>query len=65
MRAPIASLLRLDNAQHCHSGIGNMTQEPSRHGIAEHHEMDELVEKLEDTEASSPAWIAVTKALYH
>ena len=33
----------------------DMTQEPSRHGIAEHHEMDELVEKLEKTELSSPA----------
>jgi hemerythrin-like domain-containing protein len=43
----------------------DMTQEPSRHGIAEHHEMDELVEKLEGTEASSPAWIAVAKELHH
>ena len=43
----------------------DMTQEPSRHGIAEHHEMDELVEKLEDIDASSPAWIAVAKELHH
>lgn len=43
----------------------DMTQEPSRHGIAEHHEMDELVEKLEKTEFSSPAWIAVAKELHH
>lgn len=43
----------------------DMTQEPSRHGIAEHHEMDELVEKLRDTEPSSPAWLAVAKELHH
>lgn len=43
----------------------DMTQEPSRHGIAEHHEMDELVEKLEKTALSSPAWIAIAKELHH
>ena len=43
----------------------DMTQEPSRHGIAEHHEMDELVEKLGETDFSSPAWIAVAKELHH
>jgi len=43
----------------------DMTQEPSRHGIAEHHEMDELVEKLEDTDFSSPGWLAVAKELHH
>ena len=43
----------------------DMTQEPSRHGIAEHHEMDELVEKLEETDFSSPAWLAMAKELHH
>lgn len=43
----------------------DMTQEPSRHGIAEHHEMDELVEKLEDTDLSSPGWLVAAKALRH
>lgn len=43
----------------------DMTQEPSRHGIAEHHEMDELVEKLQVTDFSSPAWLAVAKELHH
>ena len=43
----------------------DMTQEPSRHGIAEHHEMDELVEKLEETSYSSPGWIAVARELHH
>lgn len=43
----------------------DMTQEPSRHGIAEHHEMDELVEKLEDTDYSSPGWIVTARELHH
>lgn len=43
----------------------DMTQEPSRHGIAEHHEMDELVEKLEEIDFSSPAWLAAAKELHH
>ena len=43
----------------------DMTQEPSRHGIAEHHEMDELVETLEKTDYSSPAWLATAKELHH
>ena len=41
------------------------TQAASRHGIAEHHEMDELVEQLEDTDFSSPAWLAIAKQLHH
>ncbi|MDB5870066.1 MAG: Hemerythrin cation binding domain protein [Polaromonas sp.] len=43
----------------------DMTQEPSRHGIAEHHQMDKLIEQLDDTERSSPAWLAAAKALHH
>lgn len=35
----------------------------SRHAIAEHHEMDEMVEELEDTEPSSPAWLAKARRL--
>jgi len=41
------------------------TQEPSRHGIAEHHQMDKLIEALETTDRSSPAWLAGAKALHH
>jgi hemerythrin-like domain-containing protein len=37
----------------------------SRHGIAEHHEMDEMVEELMDLEMSSPAWLAKARALHH
>ena len=43
----------------------DMTQEPSRHGIAEHHAMDKLVEKLEGIDLSSPGWIAIAKELHH
>lgn len=41
------------------------TQEPSRHGIAEHHEMDELVEALEGIESASPQWISKAGELRH
>jgi len=43
----------------------DMTQEPSRHGIAEHHQMDKLVETLESTDFSSPAWLAAARELHH
>ena len=43
----------------------DMTQEPSRHGIAEHHQMDKLVEALEDIDFSSPAWLATARELHH
>lgn len=35
----------------------------SRHALAEHHELDELVETLEDTEMSSPVWLVYAKKL--
>ncbi len=43
----------------------DLTQEPSRHGIAEHHQMDKLIEQLQTTDLSSPAWLAAAKALHH
>lgn len=39
------------------------TQEKARHGIAEHHEIDELIEELEETEYSSSAWLKIAKDL--
>lgn len=39
------------------------TQDHARHGVAEHHEIDELVEKLEETEFSSSAWLKYAKDL--
>lgn len=41
----------------------DMTQEHARHGVAEHHEMDELIETLDETEMSSPAWLTYAKQL--
>lgn len=35
----------------------------SRHGIAEHHEIDELIAKLDSTEWSSPVWLKTLKQL--
>ena len=40
-----------------------MTQEHARHGIAEHHEMDEFMEKLEETKMDSSAWLVYAKQL--
>lgn len=41
----------------------DMMQEHARHGIAEHHEMDELIEKIDDTDMDSPAWLVYAKQL--
>ena len=38
-------------------------QEDARHGMAEHHEMDEMIEELDDTDMSSPHWMATLKKL--
>ncbi|MFC3096125.1 hemerythrin domain-containing protein [Alteromonas sediminis] len=39
------------------------TIEQSRHGMHEHHQIDELVEQLDETEMSSPAWLHHMKKL--
>jgi len=41
----------------------DMTQEHARHGVAEHHEMDEIMEKLDETDMSSSAWLHHAKEL--
>ncbi len=41
----------------------DMMQEHARHGIAEHHEIDELIAKIDDTEMDSPAWLTYAKQL--
>lgn len=38
-------------------------QEDARHGMAEHHEMDELIEELDETDMSSPGWISTMEKL--
>lgn len=43
----------------------DMMQEKARHGIAEHHEIDELIEQLEDTDYDSSAWLKIAKDLKH
>lgn len=43
----------------------DLTQEKSRHSVAEHHALDELVEELEATDYSSPAWLVTAKKLHH
>jgi len=39
------------------------TQEKARHSVAEHHELDELIETLEATDPASSAWLAHAKTL--
>ena len=41
----------------------DLTQEKARHSIAEHHEMDEYLEKLEETDFSSSGWLATAEKL--
>lgn len=41
----------------------DMMQEKARHGIAEHHEIDELIKKLEETDYDSSAWLKYAKDL--
>lgn len=38
-------------------------QEDARHGMAEHHEIDDLIEKLDETNFDSPGWLAHMKTL--
>jgi len=41
------------------------TQDSARHAIAEHHEIDELVKQLDQTDNSSSAWLKYAKDLAH
>ena len=41
----------------------DMTLEKSRHGVAEHHEIDEMIAKLEETDYSSSGWLVEAKNL--
>ena len=43
----------------------DMMVEHTRHGIAEHHEIDELIEKVEEADMDSAAWLAHLKSLDH
>lgn len=41
------------------------TQDKARHSVAEHHDIDECIEKLEQTDYSSPQWLKYFKDLRH
>lgn len=41
----------------------DLTQDKSRHSIAEHEELDDLVEELTDLDRSSPQWLVQAKQL--
>lgn len=41
----------------------DLTQEKARHSVAEHHEIDELIETLDATDFSSSAWLVHAKKL--
>tara|TARA_R110002012_G_scaffold82388_2_gene208191 strand:+ start:382 stop:819 length:438 start_codon:yes stop_codon:yes gene_type:complete len=41
----------------------DMMQEHARHGIAEHHEIDELLEKLDEAEMDASNWLKIAKDL--
>ncbi|MEC7815697.1 MAG: hemerythrin domain-containing protein [Pseudomonadota bacterium] len=41
------------------------TQEKARHSVAEHHDLDELIEAVSDTQQDSSAWLAHAKKLAH
>lgn len=41
------------------------TQDKARHSVAEHHDIDECLEKLDETDYSSPQWLKYLKELQH
>lgn len=41
----------------------DLTQEKARHSVAEHKELDDYVEELEEIDRSSSAWISTAKKL--
>lgn len=43
----------------------DLTQEKARHGVSEHKELDDFLAHLDDTDYSSPAWLAKAKELAH
>ncbi len=43
----------------------DLTQEKARHSIAEHKELDDLVERLESYDRSSPQWLLTARELHH
>lgn len=43
----------------------DLTQDKARHSVAEHKQIDDLVQKLENTDMSSSAWLTSARELSH
>ena len=43
----------------------DLTQDKARHSVAEHHELDELVEKLTDYDLGASQWLVTYRELHH
>jgi hemerythrin superfamily protein len=43
----------------------DLTQDKARHSVAEHKELDELVEQLESYDMSAPQWVQTARELRH
>ncbi len=43
----------------------DLTQDKARHSVAEHKELDDLVEKLESYDRSAPQWLITCRELEH
>jgi hypothetical protein len=43
--------------------VDDMGMNPTRHALAEHHKLDEIIEDLDKLELSSPAWLPLAKKL--
>ena len=41
----------------------DLTMEQARHSVSEHKELDDFLEELDDTDQSSPGWLATAKKL--
>ena len=41
----------------------DLTKDKARHSISEHHEINELIEKLEEMDFSSTGWLTTAKKL--
>lgn len=45
--------------------MNDMGLSPSRHALHEHHEMDELVEQMQEEDPASRRWLAIARELSH
>jgi len=43
----------------------DLTQEKSRHSVSEHHEIDELLKRLDDYDLAASQWLVTAKELRH